>query len=195
MTNRKNLIEVFLKLDLGFTKEQIEAFIDSIPRAIKLLYAIEEADRNNQTIVRDILMAKLMVLNDSDQWPVLCKIGDRKLALYHGFDEGTVTEFVFSITDEMKLRLPSNPASIQEKREAMRIGIKERMDLFRKKFDFNKKEIEKLKEEGIKLYEETLNERKSPPYKVLKTLVILGTVAGGAYGAYKIFKPKNKSKN
>lgn len=195
MISRSKLVEVFLKLDLGLTKEQIEAFIDSIPRAIELLYAIEEANKNNQVIVRGILMAKLMTLNDSDQWPVLCKIGDRKLALYHGFDEGTVTEFVFSITDEMKLRLPSNPASVQEKREAMRIRIKERMELFRKKFDYDKKEIEKLKVEGIKLYEEILNERKSPPHKVLKTLVILGTVAGGAYGAYKLFKPKNGSKN
>jgi len=132
MTSEKRLIKVFLKLDLGFEKDEIEEFLKSIPEAIKLLFAIEEANKNAQSLVRDTLMAELMALNNRFQWPILRKIRDRDLMLYDGIDEGTVIKFVSSITDELELRLPSNPASSREKWEYLRIKIKDRISLYRK---------------------------------------------------------------
>jgi hypothetical protein len=195
MTRKGKMIKVFLKLGLDFTREQVERFIDSIPKAIRFLYAIEEADKDKQSIVRDILMAKLMALNDSDQWPLLRKIADRKLELYEDIDEGTVTEFTSSIRDEMELKLPSNSASPQDKREYLRIRIKDRINLYRERFDLDKKEIDKLKKDGLELYQDEKN-NKNPLRRTVKALTIMGVVTGGvAYGAYKLLKPKNGNNN
>jgi len=70
---------------------------------------------------------KIFAIHDQSLWQVLRSLGDRTLNIYDGAEEGDVTMFINSISDEIRLRNEKATKDGNDFRDYMRMLLRDRV--------------------------------------------------------------------
>lgn len=160
--------------------------------------AFEQADlRNFYRSVRKTMIFLLLgkrslteVFQDEEkyQWPILQKIGDPDLPLYHGADKTLLEAFIKTIEKEAALRKQKKHMERIRYWSSLREIIEERSELFRSIFSFCRKDD--LHCEAVAERYRRLSDRESKKRRAAWGLGIGAGAAAGAAAIWYISKKK-----
>lgn len=173
MINQEEFLKIFKSTN--FSEEKLVNFYNSIKKSVILFH------------VGRIARPQLLKLEKECQWPILCRIDDKKLDIYKGADPVLLTMFINSIRDEKEILFNKQKISRNDAWRIFNIVIEARVNIYKNIFGFTKKEVDWCKKVAER-YKKALTRKK-------KSLLLksgIGIAAMGAIGAGIYFFVKNK---
>ena len=115
MTSKEEFLEIFK--NTSFSEEKLMKFYGSIKKSVILFHVGRRA------------RPQLLKLEKECQWPILCKIDDKKLDIYEGADPILLTMFINSIRDEKEILLNKQEISRNDAWRVFNIVIEARINI------------------------------------------------------------------
>ena len=164
MISLKEFLKIFR--DTGFERPVLENFYRSVRKSIILLHLGKRS------------LSEIFQQEENHQWPILQRIDDPGLPLYHGADKALLKAFIKTIEKEKKLREQKGQTEGIRYWSSLKEVIEERAELFRSIFDFCKKDDRHC--EAVAGRYKRITDRKA---RKRRTTWGIGIGAGAAAGA------------
>jgi len=168
MISLKDFLKVFR--DTDFERPALENFYRSIRKSTILLRLGKRS------------LSEIFQQEENNQWPILERIGNPDLPLYHGADKALLKAFIKTIEKEKYLRDRKGQTERVKYWSSLQEVIEERAELFRSIFNFCKKDDRHC--EAVAERYKRITDRKA---KKKRTAWGVGIGAGAAAGAAAIW--------
>ena len=126
MISLKEFLKVFR--DTGFERSVLENFYRSVRKSTVLLRLGKRS------------LSEIFQQEENHQWPVLQRIDNPELPLYHGADKDLLKAFIKTIEKEKNLREQKGRTESVRYWSSLKEILEERAELFRSIFNFCKKD-------------------------------------------------------
>ncbi|NTU42154.1 MAG: hypothetical protein HGA78_03710 [Nitrospirales bacterium] len=127
MISQREFIRTFQ--GLGFGQRELKLFYTSVRKSV-ILASMGKG-----------LLTELFSLEEKCQWPILQAIDDPDLPIYKGADKALLRSFIAGIKKEKELRTQKKIMDKVRYWTALRSVIEERTELFKRIFDFSRKDM------------------------------------------------------
>jgi len=175
MISLKEFLKVFR--DTGFERHVLENFYRSVRKSTILLHLGKRS------------LSEIFQQEEIHQWPVLQRIDNPDLPLYHGADKALLDAFIKTIQDEKTLRGQKRHMERVKYWNSLLQIIEKRAELFRSIFNFCKKDDQHC--EAVAARYKRIGERRA---RKRRTAWGLGIGAGTAAGAAALWYIKKKDR-
>jgi hypothetical protein len=164
MISLKEFLKIFK--DTGFERPVLENFYRSVRKSTILLRLGKRS------------LSEIFQQEENHQWPILQRIDNPALPLYHGADKALLKAFIQTIEKEKNLRAQKGQTEEVRYWSSLKDVIEERAELFRSIFNFCKKDDRHC--EAVAERYKRITDRKA---KKIRTAWGIGIGAGAAAGA------------